>query len=83
LTIPIRDEASFSTGCHARDSARGAGKFLTGVGSGVATCLLMIIAFMTAYFRGRHEPAAAFLFTTALLLLTISLMRSRANSKLP
>jgi hypothetical protein len=34
----------------------------------------MIIAFMTAYFGGRHERAAAFLFTTAIQLFTMSLI---------
>ena len=29
------------------------------VGSGIAACLLMIIAFMAAYLGARHEPAAA------------------------
>jgi hypothetical protein len=44
------------------------------VASGIAACMLMIIAFMTAYFGGRHEPAAALLFTAALLLFTMSLI---------
>jgi len=44
------------------------------VGSGIAACLLMIIAFITAYAGARHEPAAAVLFTTALLLFTASLI---------
>ena len=44
------------------------------VGSGIAACLLMIVAFMTAYFGARHEPAAAFLFTISLILFTLSLI---------
>jgi hypothetical protein len=44
------------------------------VGSGIAACLLMIVAFLTAYFGGRHEPAAVLLFTAALLLFTMSLI---------
>jgi len=44
------------------------------VGSGIAACLLMIIAFMSAYLGARHEPAAALFFTIALLLFTGSLI---------
>ena len=44
------------------------------VGSGIAACLLMIVAFMTAYFGARHEPAAVILFTASLLLFTMSLI---------
>jgi hypothetical protein len=44
------------------------------VGSGISACLLMIVAFMTAYFGGRHEPAAVILFTASLLLFTMSLI---------
>jgi hypothetical protein len=44
------------------------------VGSGIATCLLMIVAFMTAYFGARHEPAAVLLFTLSLGLFTASLI---------
>ena len=44
------------------------------VGSGIAACLLMIIAFMAAYFGARHEPAAAVLFTISLLLFTTALI---------
>jgi hypothetical protein len=44
------------------------------VASGIAACLLMIIAFIAAYVGARHEPAAAVLFTTALLLFTASLI---------
>ena len=44
------------------------------VGSGIAACLLMIVAFITAYFGGRHEPAAVILFTASLLLFTMSLI---------
>jgi Protein of unknown function (DUF2721) len=44
------------------------------VGSGIATCLLMIVAFGSAYFGARHEPAAALLFTLALGLFTASLI---------
>ena len=44
------------------------------VGSGIAACLLMIIAFLTAYLGSRHEPAAVILFTISLLLFTASLI---------
>ena len=44
------------------------------VGSGIAACLLMIVAFMAAYLGARHEPSAAFLFTISLLLFTASLI---------
>ena len=44
------------------------------VGSGIAACLLMIVAFMAAYLGSRHEPAAAILFTVSLLLFTASLI---------
>jgi len=44
------------------------------VGSGIAACVLMIVAFLTAYFGGRHEPAAVLLFTASLLLFTASLI---------
>jgi len=33
------------------------------VGSGITTCLLMIVAFASAYIGARHVPAAAVLFT--------------------
>jgi hypothetical protein len=44
------------------------------VGSGIAACLLMVIAFAAAYLGARHEPAAAVLFTASLLLFTASLI---------
>jgi hypothetical protein len=44
------------------------------VGSGVVTCLLMIVAFGSAYFGVRHEPGAAALFIVALGLFTVSLV---------
>ena len=44
------------------------------VGSGISTCLLMIIAFISAYFGARHEPAAVLFFTLALGLFTASLI---------
>jgi hypothetical protein len=44
------------------------------VGSGVTTCLLMIVGFATAYFGFRHEPGAALLFTVSLSLFTASLI---------
>ena len=44
------------------------------VASGIATCLLMIAAFGSAYFGIRHEPGAAILFTTSLGLFTFSLI---------
>ena len=44
------------------------------VGSGITTCLLMIVAFATAYIGARHEPAAAVLFTLSLCLFTASLI---------
>jgi hypothetical protein len=43
------------------------------VGSGITTCLLMIVAFASAYIGARHEPAAAVLFTS-LCLFTASLI---------
>ena len=44
------------------------------VGSGIVTCLLMIVAFSSAYFGVRHEPGAAVLFIVALALFTASLV---------
>jgi hypothetical protein len=44
------------------------------VGSGITTCLLMIVAFASAYIGARHEPAAAVLFTVSLCLFTASLI---------
>lgn len=44
------------------------------VGSGVVTCLLMIVGFASAYFGIRHEPGAALLFTVALGLFTAALV---------
>lgn len=44
------------------------------VASGIATCLLMIAAFGSAYFGIRHEPGAAILFTLSLGLFTFSLI---------
>jgi Protein of unknown function (DUF2721) len=44
------------------------------VGSGIVTCLLMIIAFASAYFGVRHEPVAAILFTLSLGLFTAALI---------
>jgi uncharacterized protein DUF2721 len=44
------------------------------VGSGIAACLLMIIAFLAAYLGARHEPTAAIFFTISLLLFTASLI---------
>jgi hypothetical protein len=44
------------------------------VASGIATCLLMITAFGSAYFGIRHEPGAAILFTLSLGLFTFSLI---------
>ncbi len=44
------------------------------VGSGITTCLLMIVAFASAYIGARHEPAAAVLFTLSLCLFTASLV---------
>jgi len=44
------------------------------VGSGITTCLLMIVAFASAYIGARHEPAAAALFTLSLCLFTASLI---------
>jgi hypothetical protein len=44
------------------------------VGSGIATCFLMIVAFVSAYFGVRHELSAAILFTLALGLFTVSLI---------
>ncbi len=44
------------------------------VSSGIATCLLMIVAFGSAYFGVRHEPGAAILFTLSLGLFMLSLI---------
>ena len=44
------------------------------VGSGIATCVLMIVAFVSAYFGVRHELSAAILFTVSLALFTVSLI---------
>ena len=44
------------------------------VGSGITTCVLMIVAFASAYIGARHEPAAAVLFTLSLCLFTASLV---------
>ena len=44
------------------------------VGSGIVTCLLMIVAFGSAYFGVRHDPGAAALFIAALGLFTASLV---------
>ncbi len=44
------------------------------VASGIATCLLMILGFITAYFGFRHEPGAAILFSLSLLFFTGSLI---------
>ena len=44
------------------------------VASGIATCLLMIAAFGSAYFGVRHEPGAATLFVLSLSLFTFSLI---------
>ena len=44
------------------------------VASGIATCLLMIAAFGSAYFGIRHEPGAAILFTLSLGFFTFSLI---------
>ena len=44
------------------------------VGSGITTCVLMIVAFAPAYIGARHEPAAAVLFTLSLCLFTASMI---------
>lgn len=44
------------------------------VGSGIATCLLMIVAFGAAYLGAKHEPAAAVLFMISLSLFMASLI---------
>lgn len=44
------------------------------IASGIATCLLMIVAFGSAYFGVRHEPGAAILFVLSLGLFTFSLI---------
>ena len=44
------------------------------VGSGIVTCLLMIVAFASAYLGFRHEPGAALLFVLSLGLFTASLI---------
>lgn len=44
------------------------------IASGIATCLLMIVAFASAYFGVRHEPGAAILFGLSLTLFTFALI---------
>jgi len=44
------------------------------VGCGITTCVLMIVAFASAYVGARHEPAAAVLFTLSLCLFTASMI---------
>jgi len=44
------------------------------VGCGITTCILMIVAFASAYIGARHEPAAAVLFTLSLSLFTASMI---------
>jgi Protein of unknown function (DUF2721) len=44
------------------------------VASGIATSLLMMLGFITAYFGFRHEPGAAIMFSLSLLLFTASLI---------
>lgn len=44
------------------------------IASGIATCLLMIAAFGSAYFGIRHEPGAAILFVLSLGLFTFALI---------
>jgi hypothetical protein len=40
----------------------------------LTTCVLMIVAFASAYVGARHEPAAAVLFTLSLCLFTASMI---------
>ena len=44
------------------------------IGSGIVTCLLMVVAFGSAYVGARHELGAAALFIVALGLFTASLV---------
>ena len=44
------------------------------VGSGVVTSLLVILAFLTAFFRFRHEVGAAIMFTIALTMFATALI---------
>jgi hypothetical protein len=44
------------------------------VGSGVVTSLLVILAFLTAFFRFRHEVGAAIMFTIALAMFAAALI---------
>ncbi len=52
------------------------------VASGIATCLLMIVAFGSAYFGVRHEPGAAMLFVLSLGLFTFALISFAREVKL-
>jgi hypothetical protein len=52
------------------------------VASGIATCLLMIVAFGSAYFGVRHEPGAAILFVLSLGLFTFALISFAREVKL-
>jgi len=44
------------------------------VGSGIVTCLLMVVAFGAAYIGARHEPVAGVFFALSLGLFTASLI---------
>ena len=44
------------------------------IGSGIATCFVMIVAFASAYLGVAHELGAAILFTLSLGLFTVSLI---------
>jgi hypothetical protein len=44
------------------------------VGSGVVTSLLVILAFITAFFRFRHEVGAAIMFAIALTMFAAALI---------
>lgn len=52
------------------------------VGSGVVTSLLVILAFMTAFFRFRHEVGAAIMFTVALAMFAAALILFAREVKL-
>jgi hypothetical protein len=52
------------------------------VGSGVVTSLLVILAFITAFFRFRHEVGAAIMFAIALTMFAAALIAFAREVKL-
>ncbi len=50
--------------------------------SAIVTCLLVIVAFVTAYLNFRHEYGVAALFVLALVLFTVSLVNLARESRI-